>query len=261
MIDPRFLKNLPAPVRTLIRPILFISLGLHGLLLNLPIPSQPPELPPPTEPVKVTQLTPPPSPQPSPSLGFPKPSPRLQQSTPPLIKPSPWLRQSTPLVVKPSPTIQQPEPFPTMEQGTPSPAPPSPVASPTPIPSETTTSSETPTPPPAPPEEPSPSPDELFADFPHSEGAEASCNGLLDCWQVENALTSVSGELQENLIAQGYEVKKLDIEDDTGRRVFKVFKKGETPYYLNLLSTLEGTVYRITKEPLTREELAKQAAS
>lgn len=52
------LKNLPAPVRSLIRPMLFAAIGLHALLLFTPIPSeQKPKKPDDKEnPVKITQL-------------------------------------------------------------------------------------------------------------------------------------------------------------------------------------------------------------
>lgn len=52
------LKNLPAPVRSLIRPMLFAAIGLHALLLFTPMPSEPkPKKPDDKEnPVKITQL-------------------------------------------------------------------------------------------------------------------------------------------------------------------------------------------------------------
>ncbi|WP_146141270.1 hypothetical protein [Stenomitos frigidus] len=52
------LKNLPTPVRSLLRPMLFAAIGLHALLLFTPIPSE--EKPKKTDdkenPVKITQL-------------------------------------------------------------------------------------------------------------------------------------------------------------------------------------------------------------
>ena len=100
-----------------------------------------------------------------------------------------------------------------------------------------------------------------MADFPHYEGAQPGCNGLFGCWQIpETQWRSVSRNLIENLEAQGYEVEPLDLEDDTGRRVYKVSKSDEIKYYLNLLSTDQGTVYRLSQEPLSREELNQAAA-
>jgi hypothetical protein len=95
-----------------------------------------------------------------------------------------------------------------------------------------------------------------LADFPHLEGAQPGCNGLLGCWQLpETQWRSVSRNLIENLEAQGYKVEPLDLEDDTGRRVYKVSKGNELKYYLNLFSTQQGTVYRLSQQPLSREEL------
>ena len=100
-----------------------------------------------------------------------------------------------------------------------------------------------------------------MAEFPHVEGAQAGCNGLTDCWQTpETQWRDVSSNLEQKLEAQGYEVKALDLEDDTGRRVYKVSKDGEIKYYLNVLSTQRGTVYKFSKELLTREELNQAAA-
>ena len=82
-----FLKNLPAPARMLFRPMLMISLLLHGVLLMLPIPSEQekPKLPRKEARVKITQLpTPVPSPKSSPQFSSkpnPQPSSQLSQST------------------------------------------------------------------------------------------------------------------------------------------------------------------------------------
>jgi hypothetical protein len=99
------------------------------------------------------------------------------------------------------------------------------------------------------------------AEFPQVEGSQAGCNGLLGCWQTpETQWRDVSSNLEQKLEAQGYEVEALDLEDDTGRRVYQVSKAGDLKYYLNVLSTERGTVYRISQEPLTREELNQAAA-
>ncbi len=257
MIYARFLKNLPAPVQMLIRPMWFFSIGLHGLLLLIPIPPQPEPEPAPNpkkKAVKVTQLPPPPSPpspQPSPSVQLPKPSPRVQPTSPLPIKPFPRLRQTPPLIVQPSPRVQPPQPSPVVGQSTPTPTPSSPITSTTPTPSPTPSAQPT----------PSPSPDEPFADFPHVDGVQPGCNNSLSCWQTaETQWRSVSENLKQNLEAQGYVVEKLELADDTGRSAYQVSKDGETKYYLNLLSTKQGTVYLLTKEQLTPEELDSAVA-
>jgi hypothetical protein len=100
-----------------------------------------------------------------------------------------------------------------------------------------------------------------LAEFPQIEGAQAGCNGLLGCWQTpETQWRDVSSNLEQELEAKGYQVKALDLEDDTGRRVYEVSKAGEIKYYLNVLSTNRGTVYKISQEPLTREQLNQAAA-
>jgi hypothetical protein len=87
------------------------------------------------------------------------------------------------------------------------------------------------------------------------------CNNSLSCWQTaETQWRSVSENLKQNLEAQGYVVEKLELADDTGRSAYQVSKDGETKYYLNLLSTKQGTVYLLTKEQLTPEELDSAVA-
>jgi hypothetical protein len=87
MKPPDFLKNLPAPTRMLFRPMLMMSLVLHGAVLMLPIPSDldKPKPPKKQEQVKITQLpttrsSPKLSPQSS-SKPNPQPSPQPSQST------------------------------------------------------------------------------------------------------------------------------------------------------------------------------------
>lgn len=81
-------KSLPPALQILNRPMLLISLGLHGLLLVMPTPMQPPTQtlkpePQPEETVKVSDLlgsTSPPSPKPSPKAS--KPTSKKATSTP-----------------------------------------------------------------------------------------------------------------------------------------------------------------------------------
>lgn len=81
-------KSLPPALQILNRPMLLISLGLHGLLLVIPTPVQPPAQtlkpePQPEETVKVSDLlgsTSPPSPKPSPKAS--KPASKKATSTP-----------------------------------------------------------------------------------------------------------------------------------------------------------------------------------
>ncbi len=61
--------------------------------------------------------------------------------------------------------------------------------------------------------------------------------------------------LEQDLQSRGYMIDQLELADDTGIRVYAVSKAGEIAYYLNLLSTFEGTVYIVSEQPMTREEL------
>lgn len=277
MTHPSFSKNLPAPVRILIRPMLFTSLGLHGLLLSLPIPSEQKSDPPlKQEPVRVTQLPPAPSPQPSPTVSLFTPSPKVQPSTPLPVKPSPRIQPNTPLVVKPSPRVQQPKPSPVVEENTPSPTPPSPVASPTPTPTPTPspsptatptlTATATPTPSPTPTPTPTPSPsttvessEQQLANFPQPDGAQPGCNGIVGCWQATTTnWRTASQDYISKLEAKEYSVEELNDFEEPGRKVFKVSKEGETPQYLNIFSIGGNIVSRIAEKPLTHEEINKE---
>jgi hypothetical protein len=62
--------------------------------------------------------------------------------------------------------------------------------------------------------------------------------------------------LHEDLLAQGYELTELPLDNDTGRKVYQVAKAGEVQYYLALISTFDGgTVYLLTEEPMTTAEM------
>lgn len=256
--------------------MLYLSLGLHGLLMMIPIPSTPEieSSSPKKEPIKVTQLPSPPSPKPSSVVVQSKPSPTVQQNSLPTTRPQlqmppvmPSARSNSSgrsLITespKPSPSIQ---PSTSVFTPTPTPTPsPTPVASPTPTPSPTPVASPTPTPTPtpvaSPTPTPTPTPTNLVAGVPNFDNAQPSCNG--GCWQIkETPFRLVSTTLLERLENQGYEVDKQDIEDDTGRSVYKVSKDGVTKY-LNVLSTDKGdTVYLLAEKELTREELLARAA-
>ncbi|HEY9603417.1 MAG TPA: hypothetical protein V6C85_17505 [Allocoleopsis sp.] len=276
MIYSPFLKNLPAPVRLLIRPMWWLSLGVHGLLLMIPMPSEEkPETPVEKKLVKIAQLPLPPSPQPSPIIQLPTPSPPVRQPTSLPVKPTSRIQPSPPLIVQPSPKIQLPKPSPIVAQDAPSPAPPSPtpvlsltpapssapprpVASPSPIPSPTPTPSPTLTPLPTP--TPSPTPTDPFADFQHFPNAQQGCNGVESCWQTaETQWAVVSNDLKQKLEEGGYVMTPMDIEDDIGRRAYEVSKEGNTRYYLNLISTGSGIVYLLTEQLPTSEQIRSAA--
>lgn len=83
------LKQLPAPVRSLIRPMLFAAIGLHALLLFTPIPSEqkPKKTDDKENPVKITQLpTAKPAAKPRPKLAKPA-LPKVSRPKPAIAPP------------------------------------------------------------------------------------------------------------------------------------------------------------------------------
>ncbi len=279
-----FVKNLPTPVRTLIRPMWYISLGLHGLLLMVPIPSTPELEPSPAKKksVKITQLPSQPSPLPSPLVSLPKPSPRFQPNplppNPPQVKASPAnifaLRRSA----SRAPIIESPQPSQIAQQNTPSPSPtptptliasptptptptptpsPTPVASPTPSPSPTPTPTPTPVASPTPP--PTPTPTNPFADFPELAGVKPGCNGQQGCWQVEgtNIRSVASNQLEPFLAAQEYSFLGNEEIGDDYHSVYRVSNKNGGIEYLYLLSTDDGVPVLLfaDNKDLRREQL------
>lgn len=114
-------KNLPSGLRVLYRPMLLISLGLHGLLLMIPILSEPkkPDPPKKEDTVKISDLLAPP-PQPSPTTS-PKPTPKKSA-------PIPQRR----VVLRPPAPSPRPNPIPTPKASPTPAATPTPEATPTP---------------------------------------------------------------------------------------------------------------------------------
>lgn len=96
---------------------------------------------------------------------------------------------------------------------------------------------------------------QVYGDFPHLEGAEATCADQPDCWQVPVASWRAgAGDLQSRLEAQGYSLSNVTGEVlglDTGVRVYAVSKAGQDPYYLNLVSSSGGLLYTLTQSPIS----------
>lgn len=98
-----------------------------------------------------------------------------------------------------------------------------------------------------------------MAAFPNLPSAQPGCGGLEGCWQVDNSQwRSVAGNLEQQLAAAGYSVQQLNVEEDTGFRVYQISKNGKVQY-LHLLSTLKGTVYLLKPEQLSQRELQQEA--
>ncbi|MBF2046263.1 MAG: hypothetical protein IGS54_02490 [Elainella sp. C42_A2020_010] len=221
------LKSLPRPLRWLIRPALLGSIGLHVLVLLLPLPEQASldaarrqdvE-------VNVTRLpeqTPVPKPTATPKP-TPTPSPPAQPVAQPL-QPAP-----RPPAVAQKPPVAQPSP--------------SPVASPPPTPEP----SPDPVPPPAVP----------FADLPLLTGSQTGCFGLGTCHEITDGTNfrTAGQTLEQALQAQGYTVKPREDLEETGRKVYEL-TKGNKTRYLNVLSSDVGsTIYLVTPQPVSLDQL------
>jgi len=242
------LKKLPPSVLWLIRPALFLSVGLHLLLLLLPI------LPDRTsdedsdlaqEELEETQVTltplpiaPTPEPQPSIKVPTPAPSPTAQLPSP---------------AVPPSPTLNAAPAIPPSQPAAPSASPPPVSASPT--------ATVEPSAQPSPAASPLPPPQNRivapFASFPHLDGAQPGCfnQSAGDCQQVSGNFRQVSQALTAQLSRQGYDVKQRDDLEETGRQVYEVTKDQVVRYLSVISSDLAGTAYILASEPVTQADI------
>jgi hypothetical protein len=232
-VGKTILKELPKPLRWLIKPALFGSIGLHILLLLAPIPddttlktaSQPIE-----SEVQVTRLP----------------------EQPPTPKPSVTPPQPTPI---PSPQVVRPSPVQPVPIRPPAPRPLPPIAKPqvTPAPTVTPAASPSPSPTPA----PVPPPAIPFADVPLLTGTQTGCFGLGTCHEITNGTNfrTAGQTLEQALQAQGYTVKLREDLDETGRKVYELTKDNKTRYLNVLSSDVGSTVYVVTPEPVSLSAL------
>lgn len=227
-------KPMGQPLRWIIRPMLLLSLALHGLLVFFPMPPSEDDLSELDEvSIQVTTL----------------PAP---------LNPPADLSPENP--IPPDAPDEEPPP------PTSAPAPPSPRVTPRPTtsapPSETTPPPTTPpstaqSPPPAPVEPPPPTHEPLpFSSFPHLANAEAGCYGLPNCRQIDGSNFRQAGtRLIDQLTAQGYDVRSRDDLEDSGLKVYEVTKDNTTRYLSLLQPDLSVAVYVLAAEPVTTAEL------
>jgi len=272
-----FVKNLPAPLQFWVRPMLLISLGLHGLLLAVPMPSK--HKPEPTkkesEKVKITQLptipsspalktAPKVSPKPSPVVTGPI-RPRPQPIRPaalviPAVAPRP---KAIPRPPQPSPTAQQTPPSPTPEQKKPSPTaqqtPPSPTSEqkqPSP------TAQQTP-PPPTPEPTPNSTVQDPFADFPFPNNVQPGSLSLLPPDTDKAARNSTDGLDQVvAFYSQELPVKKFNskpLTDESELKIYEVSKDSGAPQYLHLISKDGKTVILLASQQVADLKSLKSA--
>ncbi len=233
MNAPYPLKKLPAPLQGLIRPMLLISLVLHGLVMLVPVPDKEASPKKEEKSVKVTQLpttTSPPtikrSPQPS-----PKPAP--PKAVTPITR-QPVLANRP----RPQPIVQAPRSRPV--QSTPSTIAPSPVAA-TPTPSPTTSL------------ETAPTTNTALTEFPIFPGAKAGCLEVQSCFQTGNTLDKVAAYFEKELPARNF-TAPVDT-DEPARKVYQVSRSDFPAQYLSLISTEQGTIYVLADQPRTLDDL------
>jgi len=261
-----FLKNLPAPLQFWVRPMLLISLGLHGILMATPMPSQRKPEAPKKEPekVKITQLpttSSSPAPKPSPVVPKPKPSLVLRQPNPP--QPNPIIRQPTTVIppVTTTKSIPRPTPSPTPEQAKPSPSPEQ--AKPSPSPEQAKPS---PSPEPSTTPEPTPNPatQNPFADFPIYPNTQGGSLGLLSgdtdksARNTTDGLDTVVAFYNKELPARKFNPKPLPT-DDPNLKIYEVSKDGGEFQFLHLISKDGKTVIVLASQQITDLKILKDA--
>lgn len=230
---PIALKNSQPNWRNFIRPMLLISLGLHGLLLFLPTSSAPKPEAPAEEKVNLTSL-PTESSAARPSVRpAATPSPRVAVSPPrssiaplpPRVNPLPVIRSQ----VAPRPVTQA------AAQSTPAPS----AATPAPSNAASTPSNAAQT---TTPSTLSPLPDPFTTGFPRYANAQPGSFGLPSQFDAVSQKTSDSIEQVASFYQQALPAAQYDIApvEQAGRTVFQVAKAGQSRY-LTLIAGSGGT--------------------
>lgn len=87
-------------------------------------------------------------------------------------------------------------------------------------------------------------------------GAEPSCQGKQDCWQVgETQWRKVVETIEQQLNHKGYSLAQIELEDENGLGVYEVSKQHKREFYLHVILTAQGTVYLLKPQLLNRQEL------
>ena len=217
------LNNLPAPVRALVRPMLFASVGLHALLLFVPFPSAKQESKPPQEKtVKVTQL----------------PSTSKIAGAKPTIKPS--LAPKS-LIVPKRLTARPQSAIP------PIPSPIKPVPQAEPAPQKVQPASEAHSSSAADPNNP-------LNPFPHFPGAQPGCLGVPSCYATGKDLAIVSSYFEKELPIKKYTIQPSL--DESDRKVYEISRDG-AKQFLSLIFDGTSTLYVLADAPRSLADLQK----
>lgn len=240
------LKNLPAPLQALIRPMLFISLALHGLLLLVPTSDQEAEadVEKVEKSVKVTQLpTTPTAASPQASLKTPAPKPETPKVVTPAIR-QPAINNRTQPIIQASPSPRRttqaaPEAKPSPQTAT-NTSPSSQTVTNTNPGSQTATTSNT-----------------ALGEFPIFPGAKAGCLEVESCFQTGNPIDKVAAYFTKELPARGF--ASAENISEPGRKVYEVMRSDFPTQYLSLIETGQGTIYVLAEGPRTLEDLKNAA--
>ncbi len=260
MLESFSVNNLPEPLQRLLKPMLLISLALHGFILLVPIgdkksepPKQEAKKP---ESIKISQLPPVKTTTPT----IPKPpivpavAPAVVLAKPAVVAPRP--KTAAPPVVQPKPKAT-PTPTPTP---TPKAAPtPTPKAAPTPTPTPTPVASPTPSPelPPPPPN----GADDSFSNFPQYPGSQIGSLGLLpgdadkNSKSTADSIDKVAAYFDKQLVANGYKV--TSVTNDADVKIYQVTKGGKTQFWHLFAKQGEGTVMLLAPQQIDRSQLAQ----
>lgn len=224
------LKKLPASLQGLIRPMLLISLALHGLLMLMPVPDKEAPQRKQEKSVKVTQL---------PTTTTPLKVKRSQPSPKPAPPKVVTLITRQPVLAnrpRPQPIVQAPRSR--QVQATPSPIAPPVAATPTPSPISP---------------EAAPTTDTALNEFPIFPGAKAGCLEVQSCFQTGNALDKVAAYFEKELPARKFTAPVNT--DEPSRKVYEVSRNDFPAQYLSLISTEQGTIYVLADQPRTLDDL------
>lgn len=221
-----FWNHLPDPVKAFVRPMLFASVGLHALLIFVPLPGEKePPKPAPEKTVKVTQL--PPTSKPN-STAKPLAKVPIAPSPRPVIPAARPNALTIPSTIRPSPIAQ-----PALEA----------AAAPQTAPSN------------------APAASNPFADFPrYANATSGSFDSLPATLNPSSFQTSDSLAIVEAFFKSELPKKQFEAGDPTNLgsvKVIQVTKGGVTKYLHLLARDGKGTVFLLLDTPLDINSLPK----
>lgn len=224
-----FLNNLPAPARALVRPMLFASVGLHALLIFVPLPGEKePSKPAPEKTVKVTQLP---------------PTSKSNSTVKPLAK--------VPIAPSPRPVIPaaRPNSITIPSTSRPRPVEPAPTAVPSTAPGSTAPTT--------------PAANNPFADFPrYANATQGSFESLSPALSLSSFQTSDSLSTVETFFTGELPKRQFEIGSSTNLSSVKVIPvtKGGVTKYLHLIARDgKGTVFLLLDTSIDVNSLPKDA--